>query len=163
MLSMGSKTLYLLRHAKAKSTGILTEDTDRPLSDKGFKDVNKLASKLQKKDLDFDLIIMSPAVRAITTAQIISHNLHIPRAHLVVNNELYGSEALALLKMISAVSKKIDSLMIVGHNPGLMGLASFLANEPILLSTCSLIKFSFDFKNWHEIFTERTSKFNLLN
>jgi phosphohistidine phosphatase len=160
---MGSKSLFLLRHAKADAGGILIPDKDRPLSEKGVKDVSKLASKLSKKGLEFELIISSPAVRTITTAQIISKGLKISHTHLVINDSLYGAEAMNLLKVISSVSKKIDKLMVVGHNPGLMSLASFIAGEPILLSTCSLIKFSFDFKEWHDILTKRASKFSILN
>jgi phosphohistidine phosphatase len=160
---MGSKSLFLLRHAKAAAGGILIADKDRPLSEKGVKDVSKLANKLSKKDLDFELIITSPAVRTISTAQIIAKGLKISHAHLVVNDSLYAAEAMNLLKVISSVSKKIDKLMVVGHNPGLMSLASLIAGEPISLSTCSLIKFSFDFKEWHHILTERASKFNFLN
>ncbi|MBU3601821.1 histidine phosphatase family protein [Polynucleobacter sp. AM-25C3] len=160
---MGSKSLFLLRHAKAAAGGILIADKDRPLSEKGVKDVGKLANKLSKKDLDFELIITSPAVRTISTAQIIAKGLKISHAHLVVNDSLYAAEAMNLLKVISSVSKKIDKLMVVGHNPGLMSLASLIAGEPISLSTCSLIKFSFDFKEWHHILTERASKFNFLN
>jgi phosphohistidine phosphatase len=160
---MGSKTLFLLRHAKSQAAGISVEDLDRPLSDKGVKDTNKLANKLFKKNLDFDLVITSPAVRAITTAQILLNCLDIPRTHLVVNDSLYGSEPMILLKVISSISKKIDNVMIVGHNPSLMGLASFLVGEPIYLSTCSLVKLSFEFKDWHDIFSKRTSKFSLLN
>jgi phosphohistidine phosphatase len=160
---MGSKSLFLLRHAKAVTGGILIPDKDRPLSDKGVKDISKLASKLSKKGLDFELIITSPSVRTITTAQIILKGLKISHSHLVVNDALYDAEAMNLLKVISSVSKKIDKLMIVGHNPGLMSLASYIAGEPISLSTCSLIKFSYDFKEWHHILTERSSKFNFLN
>lgn len=152
-----------MRHAKAAAGGILIADKDRPLSEKGVKDVSKLANKLSKKDLDFELIITSPAVRTISTAQIIAKGLKISHAHLVVNDSLYAAEAMNLLKVISSVSKKIDKLMVVGHNPGLMSLASLIAGEPISLSTCSLIKFSFDFKEWHHILTERASKFNFLN
>ena len=160
---MGTKTLFLLRHAKAVTGGVLTPDIDRPLSERGVKDVTKLAHKLSKKELSFDLILMSPSVRTITTGQIISNGLRTPHSHLVVNEGLYAAETITLLKIISSVSKKIDKLMIVGHNPGIMNLASLIAGEPISMPTCSLIKFSFDFKDWHKIFAKRVSKFSLLN
>jgi phosphohistidine phosphatase len=158
-----SKSLFLLRHAKAVTGGLMIQDIDRPLSDKGIRDANKLANKLVKKSISFDLILLSPAVRTITTAQIISNGLRSSHSHLVTNDDLYGAETMMLLKIISSVSKKIDALMIVGHNPGLMNLASFMAGEPIAMSTCSLVKFTFDFKDWHEIFTQRAAKLSLLN
>lgn len=160
---MGTKSLFLVRHAKAVTGGILVADKDRPLSEKGVKDVNKLVNKLTKKEISLDLILMSPAVRAIATGKIISNGLRTPHPHLVINNSLYSAETMALLKIISSVSKKIDKLMIVGHNPGMMNLASLIAGEPISMPTCSLIKFSFDFKDWHEIFIKRALKISLLN
>jgi phosphohistidine phosphatase len=160
---MGSKSLFLLRHAKAVAGGTFISDKDRPLSEKGIKDIGKLASKLSKKGLDFELIITSPAVRTITTAQILTKGLKISHSHLVVNDAIYDAEAMNLLKVIASVSKKIDQLMIVGHNPSLMSLASYIAGEPISLSTCSLINFSFDFKEWHDILIKRASKFSFLN
>jgi len=144
--------------------GILIPDQDRPLTDKGVKDANKLANRLAKKDTKIDLVLSSPAVRAISTAQIVANGLDInSRSNLVINDILYGAETMGLLKVISGISKKIDKLIIVGHNPGLMNLASFIAGEPISLPTCSLVKFSFEFKDWQEIFTTRASKFSFLN
>ena len=157
------KSLYLLRHAKAIAGGILGSDADRSLSERGVRDAIKLARKLAKKELLLDLILMSPSVRTMSTGQIISSELHTPHSHLVVNKSLYAAEKMALLKVISRISNKVDRLMIVGHNPGLMNLASLLAGEPLSMKTCSLIKFSFDFEDWHAILTERASKFNFLN
>ena len=159
-----SKTLFLLRHAKAMTGGVLIADQDRVLADRGIKDAKELASRLLKKDVKFDLILSSPAIRAITTAQIIAKGLDISaRSYISVDDVLYGAEVMGLLKVISDVSKKIDKLLVVGHNPGLMNLVSFLAGEPVSMSTCSLIKFSFDFKNWHEIFTTKPTKFSFIN
>jgi len=158
-----TKSLFLLRHAKAVTGGVVFQDQDRPLSDRGIKDAHKLGHKLVKKEISLDLILLSPAVRCISTGQIISNDMRTPHSHLVINNALYDAETMALLKIISAISKKIDTLMIIGHNPGLMNLASLIACEPISMATCSLVKFTFDFKDWHDIFMKRATKFSLLN
>ena len=158
-----AKTLFLLRHAKAMTEELLVLDQDRALSNKGIRDVNKLASKLARKSLNLDLIISSPAVRAITTAQIIANGLEMPRLQLIVNDQLYGADTISLLKIISKFSKKIDKLMLVGHNPGLMNLSTFISGEPISMPTCSLIKFQFEFKDWCDIFTTKATKFSFIN
>jgi len=80
-----SKSLFLLRHAKAVTGGLMIQDIDRPLSEKGVRDANKLANKLVKKCITFDLILLSPAIRTITTAQIISNGLRTSHSHLVTN------------------------------------------------------------------------------
>ena len=158
-----AKALFLLRHAKAMTGGVMVFDQDRALAEKGIREANKLANKLVKRGFKLDLILCSPAVRAISTAQILMKSLGSSGVQLIVVDELYGAEVISLLKIISKFSKKIDKLMIVGHNPSLMNLASFITGESISIPTCSLIKFSFEFKDWHEIFTTKASKFNFIN
>jgi len=160
---MSTKTLFLLRHAKAITGELLAPDQDRPLTERGLKEVNKLGGKLHKKDIHLDLIITSPAVRAITTAQIIANSLDMKRTNFLIDPLVYGAEIAALLKLISGISKRYDDVMIVGHNPSLTDLASHLAGESIALSTCSLMKASFDFKDWSKVLTEKSSKFSFLN
>ena len=158
-----SKSLYLLRHAKAIAGGILVSDLERSLSERGITDANNLAHKLAKIRLSLDLILVSPSVRTICTGQIVANSLHIPNSHFIISEDLYEAETMTLLRVISAVPRKINKLMVVGHNPGLMNLASLLVSKPVSMPTCSLIKFSFAFKNWHEIYTQRASKFYFLN
>ena len=160
---MGTKTLFLLRHAKAITSELMVPDQDRPLSERGLKDVHKLGAKLHKKETHLDLIVTSPAVRAITTAQIISNKLDMKRTNLLIDPMVYGAEITALLELISGVAKKYDVVMIVGHNPSLTELASHIAGERIAMSTCSLLKASFDFKDWAKVLTEKSSKFSFLN
>jgi phosphohistidine phosphatase len=157
------KSLYLLRHAQATSGRISLHDLDRSLSKRGIKDTNKLAHKLAKIGLTLDLILVSPSVRTMDTGNIIARGLHIPNSHFIVSEDLYEANPMTLLKVISAVPRRVNRLMIVGHNPGFTNLASILADESVSMSTCSLIKLSFAFKNWHEIFSQRASKFKFLN
>jgi phosphohistidine phosphatase len=160
---MSTKTLFLLRHAKAITGELLVPDQDRPLSERGLKDVHKLGTKLQKKETHLDLIVTSPAVRAITTAQIIAKKLDMKRTNLLIDPIIYGGEIAALLEFISGVAKRYDVVLIVGHNPSLADLASHITGEPIAMSTCSLIKVSFDSKDWAKVLTEKSSKFSILN
>jgi phosphohistidine phosphatase len=160
---MGHKTLFLLRHAKAVAGGMNTPDLDRPLSESGLKDAGKLSNKLSKKGAHFDLIVTSPAIRAITTAQILIKQLNMKGCNFLIDPLLYEADSSSLLDYISKASKKYDELMIVGHNPSLIELASFFAGEPVVMPTCSLIKVNFNFKDWTKVKTEKTSKFSFLN
>jgi phosphohistidine phosphatase SixA len=53
--------------------------------------------------------------------------------------------------------------MIVGHNPSITHLASHIVGEAIAMPTCSLMKASFDFKDWRKILTDKSSKFSFIN
>jgi phosphohistidine phosphatase len=125
--------------------------------------VNKLGAKLHKKEIHINLIVTSPAVRAITTAQSIANKLKMKHANFLIDPLVYGAEMTALLELISRIAKRYDDVMIVGHNPSLTELASHIAGEPIVMSTCSLMKASFEFKDWAKVLTEKSSKFSFLN
>ncbi len=160
---MSTKSLFLLRHAKAISGGVLIPDQDRPLADSGIKDAKKLGNYLLKKSFDFDLILSSPAIRAITTAQIVTNKLGYKQKHLAVEKCLYAADVDVILKLISSVPKKVDSLMIVGHNPSMYALASTLTGEPISMSTCALIELTLEIKSWDQVSSLQASKFSVLN
>jgi len=113
--------------------------------------------------MHLDLIVSSNAIRAITTAQIIANKLDMKRTNFLIDPLVYGLEISALLELISQIAKRYDEVMIVGHNPSLTDLASHIAGEPILMPTCSLMKASFDFKDWRKIMTDQSSKFSFLN
>jgi len=160
---VATKSLFLLRHAKAINRGVLIPDQDRPLADSGVKDAKRLGNYLLKKALDFDLILSSPAVRAITTAQIVANKLGYKQKHLVVEKCLYEADVEVMLKLISSAPKKVDSLMIVAHNPGIDSLASTLTGEPISMSTCALIELTLDIKSWDQVSDVKACEFNVLN
>jgi len=160
---MSTKTLFLLRHAKAMTGSLLVPDQDRTLSERGLKDVNKLGAKLHKKEVHIDLIVTSPTVRAISTAQSIANKLEMKHANFLIDPLVYRAEMKVLLELISRIPKRYDDVMIVGHNPSLTELASHIAGEPIAMSTCSLMKASFEFKTWAKVLTEKSSKFSFLN
>ena len=163
LTQVSTKTLFLLRHAKAITGGLLALDQDRPLSDRGLKDSNKLGVKLHKKGVHLDLLVSSNAIRAITTAQIIANKLDMKHTNFLIDPLVYGAELNALLELISHIAKRYDDVMIVGHNPSITDLASHIAGEPIAMPTCSLMKASFDFKDWRKILTDRSSKFSFMN
>ena len=160
---MHKKSLYLLRHAKAESATLQFSDEDRALTPKGIDDAKKLATKLVKKDIRFDLILTSPAIRAITTAQIISNQLDHKQRFLEVDKKLYQADCTTLLTIASKLHKKIKSVMLVGHNPALEDFAAYMTGESVSMQTCSLIEFTFELKDWKDFEKVRSVQMKLLN
>lgn len=155
--------MYLLRHAKAESATLQFSDEDRALTPKGIDDAKKLATKLVKKDIGFDLILTSPAIRAITTAQIISNRLDHKQRFLEVDKKLYQADCTTLLTIASKLHKKIKSVMLVGHNPALEDFAAYMTGESVSMQTCSLIEFTFELKDWKDFEKVRSVQIKLLN
>ena len=79
------KTLFLIRHAKSNWADAALPDKDRPLNDRGQRDAPKMGERLAKRAVKPDLILSSPATRALKTAEIIAKTLDYRRKDIVVN------------------------------------------------------------------------------
>jgi len=145
------KTLFLIRHAKSSWDDIALPDKDRPLGDRGKRDAPKMGKRLAERDVHPDLILSSPATRALTTAQIIAEKLDYKLKDIVVDNRLYGGEADGLLEVIHELGDKLERVMLFGHNPELTELAHRLSSEIVRMPTCAVAEFTFDVKSWSNI------------
>jgi len=145
------KRLFLIRHAKSSWDDAALPDKDRPLNDRGRRDAPRIGERLAKRDLKPDLIVSSPAVRALETAQIIAGKLDYRRKDMVVDDRLYAGEADDLLEVIRALGDRLKSVMIFGHNPALVELAQRLSSAITDMPTCAVAEFRFDTKSWSEI------------
>ena len=69
------KTLFLVRHAKSSRDDPSLPDRDRPLDDRGKRDAPTMGKRLAKRDVKPDLLLSSPALRALTTAQLMAEEV----------------------------------------------------------------------------------------
>ena len=146
------KTLYLVRHAKASLENSAEQDIDRPLLEKGLKRTRHIIDFLITKHTNVDLIISSPAIRAYETARIISHALGFPQENIKIERTLYSGDADNIANLFYDLSKKIDILMIVGHNPSITNFANLFLPESIdYLPTSGLACIQFEANLWDEI------------
>jgi len=111
--------LYLVQHAKAKSE---EEDPTRPLSDEGFRDIQKTALFVRKINPDIEIILHSGKLRAKQTAEILAEALKIKNCTVTENISPLDEPEIIAERIINANK----SLMIVGHLPHLGKLAAFL-------------------------------------
>ncbi len=145
------KTLFLIRHAKSSWDDTSLADRDRPLNDRGKRDAPKMGERLAKRDVSPDLILSSPAVRALETAEIIAKKLDYRRKDIVVDDRLYAVAADDLLDVIHKLDDKLRRVMLFGHNPELTELAHRLSGKISHLPTCAVAEFRFDAKSWSKI------------
>jgi phosphohistidine phosphatase len=107
-----------------------------------------MGERLAKRGVTPDLILSSPAKRALKTARIIAKKLDYKPARIVVDERLYATGAEELLRVIRKLGAKPKSVMLFGHNPELTVLAHQLSNEITHLPTCAVAEFTFDAKSW---------------
>jgi phosphohistidine phosphatase len=145
------KTLFLVRHAKSSRDDPSLPDRDRPLGDRGKQDAPMMGKRLAKRDVKPDLLVSSPALRALTTAQLIAEEVGYKRKDIVVDDRLYASSPDDLLAVIHALDKNLDRVMLVGHNPEFSDLAHRLSSEIIDMPTSAVAEFHFDTKAWSDV------------
>jgi phosphohistidine phosphatase len=145
--------LTLLRHAKTEAQHSGQEDWDRTLEPRGQKDAPEMARRLRERKLKPDLVLSSPAVRALTTAQIFARELHLAAPKLQQDERLYLASPKVLKEVIRELGGKAPHLMIVGHNPGLTEFADRICAERGLdnLPTCAIYTLEFEIEDWSDL------------
>jgi phosphohistidine phosphatase len=121
------KTLYLLRHAKSSWDDPGLDDHERPLAPRGRKAAKKLASHLRAAGVTPELVLCSPARRTRQTLDLIRAALGDPEIR--VDEALYGASEGLLLERVQAVDPQVQSLLVLGHNPGLQAFGLELAGR----------------------------------
>ena len=127
---MGSRRLTLLRHGKAEAADAYPEDYERPLTHRGCIEAQEIASRLVKRNLIPDLILVSPAERAWATAEIIAEACELDDKQVQCARELYLATPEATWSLLTRCDERLHHIMICGHNPGLSQLAGRLGPTP---------------------------------
>ncbi len=144
MNSSGLRELLILRHAKSDHSDPSLADFERPLSERGREDAHKIGRWIAQQQLHPDLIVTSPAKRTLQTIRRArSHFDHDNLVHCLESMDVYESSAETLLSVLSQTPLAKRTLL-VGHNPGLETLLTFLTEdarlqqEVKLFPTCAL-------------------------
>lgn len=118
------RELILLRHAQAE-TGAADDDRMRPLSDEGVDQARHAGVWLAGQECRPGLILHSPAQRALQTAKAVRESM--PGAQLIEVDGIYEASPGELMAMLDE-QPATDSIMVVGHNPGMERLLGLLIN-----------------------------------
>lgn len=115
------KHLYVLRHAKAGQTNKrLINDRERHLTDKGLEQCPLVAEYFKSQGVSsFDLVISSPAIRAMQTVESILSALGADTKAVTTVPNLYLATTTDLFNIIQDIDSRISNVLLVGHNPGL--------------------------------------------
>ena len=111
------RRLILLRHAKTESVSASGGDFDRALTPRGWRDAALMGRLLAEMGFSPDLILTSPAKRAAETSRAVGEAF--PSADIVETRALYLASAEQIALLVEQAGAEADSLMIIGHNPGM--------------------------------------------
>ena len=104
------------------------DDFDRPLNDRGRKAARRLGEELKARSLHFDLVLASSAVRVRETLAGVGEEYEFG-PDVRFDDELYWASEEMLLAVIRALPEKMQSVLIVGHNPGLEHIVARLSSD----------------------------------
>lgn len=146
------RSLTLIRHAKSSWNHPELADFDRPLNQRGLKNAPMMGRRLAAANYRADVIISSPAKRAITTAESIAAQIGFDPDDITQNPLVYGAGLGALTEVIRGIDNRIRHAVLVGHNPGITQLCNFLGDPGIdNLPTCGIARMEFDARNWEDV------------
>ena len=118
-----TKRLILMRHAKSGWDDPLLEDTERPLNERGLKSASALGKWLVDHGYRPDAVLSSSATRTRETFDRL--NIDAP---VTFKRELYLAPAGAMLKWLK--TSTADTVLMVGHNPGIAEFADGILTSP---------------------------------
>ena len=156
------RRLMLLRHAKTETDAPNGKDHDRRLDDRGQSDAAQIGAWMARHRHVPDLVLVSTAVRARQTWQIIHDAMKAASQPLVAHlPELYGAGPSHLLQIIHAVGgEDPHRLLVIGHNPGLHEFALGLIGSGDAhgrkalaenLPTSAIAVIDFPIEDWNEV------------
>lgn len=146
------KKLFLLRHAQTEDKQSDQKDFDRMLTPTGLQNATRMGMYFKTIDIQFDIIISSPAERALNTASLIAEQIKYETSKIHLNEEIYESSSRLLLQVVVQLKDEWNQVLLVGHNPPITYVAEYLTGQAIGdISTCGLVEIDFNIDSWSEI------------
>ena len=147
-----SKKLIVIRHAKSSWDTPGISDFDRPLNGRGRKNAPEMGRRLKQSGIQPDLMLSSPARRAISTAQAIAAVLGYPAQDIATDFDLYLAGAHTILRVLRGQNDAHKCIMLFSHNEGITDFANMLSGHYLdNLPTAGVIGFTFRCASWSEI------------
>lgn len=144
------KTLFILRHAKSAWDNPDLSDFERPLNSRGLDAARFIGALIYERNLEPQIIVSSPAKRAKQTAVLVKEIAEIKQP-IKFDERIYEASPLTLFNLINEFDDKHESVLIVGHNPGLESLVRILTRENQTLPTAALVKINLGIEHWAEL------------
>jgi len=147
--------LYVMRHSKSSWNEDNIEDFERPLSNRGKKDIKLIIAFLRKKKITFDLAYISSSKRTKQTFKILKNNINCKK--IIYSKKFYLCSESFIINTIKNIKKKYKNILIVNHEPCCKNLILKLIKKNKLsfiskkFSTSAIAKLVFSIENWENL------------
>lgn len=134
-----SKKIFILRHAHTESFSESGKDFGRNLTEGGYAEAQRMAQRLAAESFQIDHVICSTANRTQQTLEMIWSGFGAKAPQVTHSDSVYLADLEELMTQIHLLPDEQDSVMLVGHNPGLHQLVQSLSGSPLAkFSPCTL-------------------------
>lgn len=123
-----NRQLFLMRHAKSDWSRSL-RDHDRPLNNRGQQAARDMGRYLQQQGLCPAQLYCSTAERVRETVSGLLQHLDYPPDNVIWDKRIYLASLYELLSLLAEWLPQSDSVMLIGHNPGMEELLFYLVPE----------------------------------
>ena len=147
--------LYVMRHSKSSWNDHNISDFERPLSNRGKKDIKLIITFLKKKKITFDLAYISSSKRTKQTFKILKNNINCKK--IIYSKKFYLCSESFIINTIKNIKKKYKNILIVNHEPCCKNLILKLIKKNKLtfiskkFSTSAIAKLVFSIENWENL------------
>jgi phosphohistidine phosphatase len=147
------KNVLLMRHAKSSWKGISLPDHQRPLNQRGKHDAPRMGKFLQEQGILLDTILCSTAFRAKQTAEGLLKKYTF-EGQIQYYDDLYNADPETIISILNQLPEKVDTAMVIGHNPGLDYFLELVCDECGHMSTASVAYIKYSVERWLDLRTE---------
>lgn len=112
-----------------------------------------MGKRLKEKEVHPNLLLASPAKRALSTAKRIAKILKYNKENIQTDRSLYHADEESILSVVRKLNDKHSVVMLFGHNPGLTDFVnSFMSDEIDIdnIPTCGIVAFTIPIENWKD-------------
>ena len=145
------KTLLVLRHAKSSLKSPKLSDHDRPLDELALRDAYQLGELLRNKELVPHYIVSSTALRAKTTADLVSEGCGYV-GEVVLEQPLYQPNPIYYMKVLERLPDRYQRVLLIGHNPTIEDTIEMLiGSSNVAMLPCTLAHLDLSIRKWSDL------------
>ena len=145
------KTLLIMRLAKSDYPPNVRDDFDRPLNERGRKDLPRVGHLLSQYGPRPDAVLASSALRSRQTAVGLAAALTLPAATLHFDAALYLAPPATLAQRAATFPDSVQTGLLIAHNPGIEDWIKQVSGAQVRLPTAGLAAIELDTLSWTNI------------
>ena len=164
------KSLSLMRHAETEPNYLYDSDFDRPIKKSGLKMIKNCAEHLKKKNIRYELLFCSPALRTKQTSSYFLSIMNFKTIKVISDYNLYAGNSENFLLRVSNL-KKYQDILVVTHEPQILFFKDFFLSNTVFwpkiqnleIATSSVLTIHFNIKMWNKINESNVQSYKFLN